>query len=108
MSARPEDIARLEAMDRRAGHSHRSYSRTEQEAHRETMLCPDCTLTPVVCPTCNRVGKCRPPVCDYPWKFVGELQPAIFAEAGPSADKHTSTPDGAAAYDRHRSARDES
>lgn len=33
-------------------------------------------------------------------------EPIIFEDAGPAADKHTSTVEGAAAYDRQRSARE--
>lgn len=40
MSARPQDIARLEAMERRKSHRH--------DSHRAKMLCRDCTLTPEV------------------------------------------------------------
>ena len=34
------------------------------------------------------------------------VRPIIFEDPGPAADKHSSTPDGAAAYDRQRSARE--
>lgn len=35
-----------------------------------------------------------------------EPRPIIFEDAGPAADKHTATVDGAAAYDRQRSSRE--
>ncbi len=132
MSARPEDIARLEAMERRRVHTHaRPLNGSE---HRAKMLCADCTLTPVVdllteaeiretlkpltdqierCPECRHaphgtLGFCPNTASDNDCActYRQPSRPIIFEDPGPAADKHTWTVDGAAAYDRQRSARD--